>query len=151
MFPDLAQLRRSIAARIGRLAASLPMRLTFAGLLVCLQLAAFGRASHTRLALPFDTHPDEAPYFSDPDAPAFASPRQPHHWSRLAVSRFDAQHYIGTAERGLTACPNDASASDDAYLQCGLGWLPAWGMVGGVVSAATTLASDHALLILAIL
>jgi hypothetical protein len=151
MFPDLAQLRHGLAARIGRLAASLPARIGFAGLLVCLQLAAFGRASHTRLALPFDTHPDEAPYFADPDALALASPRQPYRWSRLAVSRFDAQHYIGTAERGLTACPDDASASDDAYLQCGLGWLPAWGMVGGVVSAATTVASDHALLILAVL
>ena len=151
MFPDLAQLRRALAARIGRLAASLPVRIGVAGLLVCLQLAAFARASHTRLALPFDTHPEEAPFFADPDAPAFATPRQPYRWSRLAVSRFDAQHYIGTAERGLTACPHDTGAPDDAYLQCGLGWLPAWGLVGGVVSAASTLASDHALLLLAIL
>jgi hypothetical protein len=150
MFPDLAQLRRKIAAWIGGLAASLPVRIGVAALLVGLQLAAFGRAAHKRLAQPFDIHPDEAPYFSDPDAPALASPRQPYHWSRMAVSRFDAQHYIGTAERGLTACPNEASATDDAYLQCGLGWLPAWGMVGGTVSAATTLASDHALLLLAI-
>lgn len=151
MFPDLAQLRRALAARIAGLAASRPVRLAVAGLLVCLQLAAFGRASHARLGLPFDTYPDEAPYFSDPDAAAFATPRQPHRWSRLAVSRFDAQHYIATAERGLTACPHDASAPDEAYLQCGLGWLPAWGMAGGAVSAATTLASDHALLLLAIL
>jgi len=151
MFPDLAQLRRALAARIGRWAASLPVRVAFAGLLVGLQLAAFARASHTRLALPFEIHSDEAPYFADPDAPAFATPRQPYRWSRLAVSRFDAQHYVGTAERGLTACPHDAGASDDAYLQCGLGWLPAWGMVGGTVSAATSLASDHALLVLAIL
>lgn len=151
MFPDLAQLRRALAARIARAAASLPVRIAVAALLVCLQLAAFARASHTRLAMPFDVHPEEAPYFSDPDAPAFASPRQPHRWARLAVSRFDAQHYIGTAERGLTACPTDPSAPDEAYLQCGLGWLPAWGLAGGAVSAATTLASDHALLLLAIL
>jgi len=151
MFPDLAQLRRALAARIGRLAESVPVRLAVAGFLVCLQLAAFGRAAHTRLGLAFDTYPDEAPYFSDPDAPAFATPRQPHRWSRLAVSRFDAQHYIATAERGLTACPSDARAPDDAYLQCGLGWLPAWGMIGGGVSTVTTLASDQALLLLAIL
>lgn len=149
MFPDLAQLRRRIAARIGVLAASLPIRLAVAGVLVLLQLTAFTRASHTRLGLPFDLHPEEAPYFSDPDAPAFATPRQPHHWSRLAVSRFDAQHYIATAERGLTACPDHGE--DEAYLQCGLGWLPAWGLTGGVVSTVTTLASDHALLLLAIL
>jgi hypothetical protein len=150
VFPDLTQLRRAIAARVGALAATLPVRIAAASLLVCLHLAAFARASHSRLALPFDTSPDEAPYFSDPDAPVLRSaPRQPHHWDRLAVSRFDAQHFIATAERGLTACPR--VATDDQYLDCGLGWLPAWGLVGGVVSSVAPFASDTALLLLAIL
>ena len=150
MFPDLTQLRRAIAARVSDLAATLPVRVCVASVLVCLHLAAFARASHSRLALPFDTSPTEAPYFSDPDAPALrSSPRQPHHWDRLAVSRFDAQHFIATAERGLTACPKDGT--DDQYLDCGLGWLPAWGLVGGVVSSIAPLASDTALLLLAII
>ncbi|MEP6864821.1 MAG: hypothetical protein ABJE66_29645 [Deltaproteobacteria bacterium] len=150
MFPDLTQLRRAIAARVSDLAATLPARVAVASLLVCLHLTVFARASHSRLGLPFDTSPTEAPYFSDPDASTLrSSPRQPHHWDRLAVSRFDAQHFIATAERGLTACPH--AATDDQYLDCGLGWLPAWGLVGGVVSSVAPLASDSALLLLAII
>jgi Carboxypeptidase regulatory-like domain len=150
MFPDLPQLRRAIARRVGSVAAMVPVRIAVATLLVCFHLAVFTRASHSRLALPFNSEP-EAPYFSDPNAGALSEPRQPHHWSRLAVSRFDAQHYIATAKRGLTACPTDPNAPDIAYLDCGLGWLPAWGTLGGAVSSITTLASDKALLMLAIL
>lgn len=150
MFPDLTQLRRALVARVDALAATLPVRVCLAVVLVCLHLAAFTHASHRRLGLPFNNSAAEAPFFSDPDASTLrSSPRQPHHWDRLAVSRFDAQHYIATAERGLTACPSDAT--DDQLLDCGLGWLPAWGIVGGVVSSITPLASDNALLLLALI
>jgi hypothetical protein len=117
---------------------------------VLLHLALFSRAGHSRLGLPFNSYPDEAPFFSNPDATPFEVPRQPHRWSRLLVSRFDAQHHIATAERGISACPAHA-ADDGAYLNCGLGWLPAWGTVGGLVSQMTTLASDTALFMLAII
>jgi hypothetical protein len=135
MFPDLPQLRRAIAGRVASLAATVPVRIAVATLLVCFHLAVFTRASHTRLGLPFISESENAGA----------------HWSRLAVSRFDAQHYITTAERGLKACPIDPRADDDAYLDCGLGWLPAWSMAGGAVSTITTLACDNALLLLAIL
>jgi hypothetical protein len=135
---------------VGSIAATTVARVAVATLLVCFHLAVFTRASHSRLALPFNSEP-EAPYFSNPNAAALSDPRQPTHWSRLAVSRFDAQHYIATAVRGLSACPTTPNAPDSAYLDCGLGWLPAWGTIGGAVSRITTLASDKALLILAIL
>ena len=67
------------------------------------------------------------------------------------VSRFDAQHYIGTSLRGVTACPTDASAPDLAYLDCGLGWLPAYGVVGGGVSQVTGLPDDVTLVILSVI
>jgi hypothetical protein len=142
MFPDLGQIR----VRVGALTGTLPVRISVAALLVLLHLGLVTRATHSRLHLPFSTV-SEAPYFSDPDAAALSTPRQPHGWSRMAVSRLDAQHYIATAERGLTACPHDPSVPDSAYLDCGLGWMPAWGTVGGMVP----MASDHALLVLAIL
>lgn len=128
----------------------MPVRLAVAAFFVLLHLALFSRAGHQRLGLPFNSSTSERPYFSNPDATPFETPRQPHHWSRLVVSRFDAQHYIATAERGLSACPQHAS-DGAAYLNCGLGWLPAWGIVGNVVSNVTGTASDTALLVLAII
>jgi len=91
--------------------------------------------------------------FTDPKAPALGPiPRQPPNWSRLVVSRFDAQHYIGTALRGLSACPTDPAKADGyIYLQCGLGWLPAYGAAGGVVSDVTGLEPDYALTLLSVL
>lgn len=151
MFPDLNQVRDKAATRLGKLSEATAFRLAVASLLLVLHLVAFVRAGHSRLGVEFDSTPDEAPYFSDPDAPAtLGYPRQPHRWSRLVVSRLDAQHYIGTAERGLSACPTDPSAPDSAYLECGLGWLPAWGTIGGVVADATHMASDKALMLLSI-
>ena len=152
MVPAAQQLRAQARARLGELATRRWFRIACAALLVVLHLALFAKGGRERLGLGFDTHPDEAPYFSNPDAPALAAgPRQPHRWSRLLVSRFDAQHYIGTSVRGLTACPTDPGAPDSAYLDCGLGWLPAWGMLGGTVSLVTHAADDEVLMGLSIL
>lgn len=131
------------------MSAWLPARIAIATFFVLLHLALFSRAGHQRLGVPFNSYPSEAPYFSNPDATPFEVPRQPHRWSRLVVSRFDAQHHIATAERGISACPTHGVGA--AYLDCGLGWLPAWGSVGGVVSQTTTMASDTALFMLAII
>nr|HEX4318485.1 hypothetical protein [Kofleriaceae bacterium] len=109
-----------------------------------MHLILFAQAGHARLGVPFNSHPDEAPYFSNPNAPATRIfPRQPHNWSRLVVSRWDSQHYIGTAVRGLSACPKDPdTAPNVAYLDCGLGWLPAYGAIGYTVASVTGLAED---------
>jgi hypothetical protein len=152
MFQGAQQLRAKAATQLGELAARRWVRLAAAGLLVLLHLTLFAKAGRERFGLAFDTHPDEAPYFSNPDAPALAEvPRQPHRWSRLLVSRFDAQHYIATSVRGLTACPTDPGVPDSAYLDCGLGWLPAWGMIGGTASLVTHAADDTVLMGMSIL
>jgi hypothetical protein len=140
-------------ARLSRASATLPFRVSAASLLACFHLIMFSCAGHERLDLPFNAKPDTAPYFSDPNARALTDPhRQPHFWSRLVVSRLDAQHYIGMATRGLTACPTDPDrAKPVEYLDCGLGWLPAYGAVGGLVSRATGLPEDVALVLLSVL
>ncbi len=144
------QIRDNALAQLDEHAAKRWVRLAVAALLVLLHLSLFAKAGRERLGLAFDSNPDEAPYFSNPDAPALADfPRQPHRWSRLLVSRFDAQHYIGTSVRGLTACPDHGTGA--AYLDCGLGWLPAWGMVGNVTSQVTRASDDKALMGLSIL
>ena len=135
-------------ARLEALAPNPRFRVGVAVALVCLHLMAFAKAGHERLGVDFNNAPGEAPYYSDPDARALGGwPRQPHHWSRLIVSRWDAQHYIGFATRGLTSCPTDgATATDRQYLDCGLAWLPAYGKVGGVIADVLHAPPDYALL-----
>jgi hypothetical protein len=123
-------------------------------LAICVALAAghllaFSRAGHTRLNVPFDLAPGAHVQFTDPNAGALNGfPRQPPKWSRLVVSRMDAQHYIGTALRGLYACPKDPKkANGNAYLACGLGWLPGYGEVGSVAMKVTGLEADFALVL----
>jgi hypothetical protein len=142
-----------LAIGLDRIASRLAFRIAVALVLASLHLVAFWRAGHDRLDLPFNSAPDHAPYFSNPDAPVLTTPpRQPHFWARLVVSRFDAQHYIATSVRGLTACPTEGDkATDSLYLQCGLGWLPAYGEVGSVVARVTTLADDYALVLVSVL
>jgi len=128
---------RSLAEVTGSLSAlsdRLWFRVAVGVFLACIHLFMFRQAAHSRLDLPFDTDPDATLEFSDLHAPATrGQPRQPHHWSRLVVSRFDAQHYEGTAARGLSACPTDpATATGGEYLDCGLGWLPAYGWATGM-------------------
>jgi len=152
MFPDLAQAQKRALTRLDEVSGTTWFRLLVAVLLVVMHLGLFAKAGHDRLHLDFDSNPDEAPYFSDPDAPATVGyPRQPHRWSRLVVSRLDAQHYIGTAVRGLSACPTDPASPDWKYLNCGLGWLPAWGTIGGAFASLAHIADDKALMFLSIL
>src|SRR5512140_7715 len=153
MFPDWNQARRRVVASVSELAETRTFRIVIAVFLVCMHLAMFARAGHERLGLPFNSAPGETPYFSNPDAPATRGyPRQPHRWSRLVVSRLDAQHYIGTSVRGLTACPHAAPGVPDvAYLDCGLGWLPAWGAAGGVVTEVTGFPDDYTLMVMSMI
>jgi hypothetical protein len=151
VFPDTRQIRAKASARVSKWSSATWFKLTISALFAALHLAAFVHAGHSRLGLDFNHNPGETPYFSDPDAPAVRGfPRQPHRWSRLVVSRLDSQHYIGTAVRGLSACPTDPKAPDAAYLDCGLGWLPAWGTIGGAVASAMSMADDQALVVLSI-
>src|SRR5262245_53605224 len=89
-------------------------RITIASLLMFFHMGMFSAAGRVRLDVPFNSASDHAPYYSDPDAPALIGyPRQPHYWSRLIVSRWDAQHYIGFAVRGLTSCPKKPSQGSE--------------------------------------
>ncbi len=155
MFPDLAQLRDRFVSWFDTLADTLRSRVVLAVLFSVLHLGLFVRAGHVRLDLPFNSAPGERPFYSDPDAPSVMGfPRQPHHWSRLIVSRWDSEHYIGFAVRGLSACPKDGSkgqVTDFKYLQCGLGWLAAKRRIGGVISKITTIPEDFALVGLSLL
>ncbi len=121
-------------------------RIAIAAAFVFGHLVAFTVAGHSRLHLPFNSAPGQEIYYSDPDAYALMPPpRQPHRWSRLIVSRWDAQHYIGFAVRGLTACPKHGTG--EQFVGCGLAWMPTLGLVAGAVTDATGAAPDYVLLL----
>lgn len=134
--------------RVDAWAARTDVRVGVALLFVIFHLVMFSRAGHVRLAVPFNESPGEVPYYSNPDIGELQGyPRQPHYWSRLIVSRWDAQHYVGHAIRGSTACPKDPKTATDAqYMQCGMAWMPAYGLIANAVSNITTLPPDYVLL-----
>jgi hypothetical protein len=134
-----------MTAKLTELAPKTWFRAAVAAALVIGHLVAFSIVGHQRLGLPFNSSPDEAPYYSDPDAHALTQPpRQPHHWSRLIVSRWDAQHYIGFAARGLSACPKGGTGKQ--FVNCGLAWMPTLGLVAHAITATTGAAADYTLL-----
>jgi hypothetical protein len=148
MFSEAAPLR----ARLGSLSETPQFRVGISTFFVLMHLVLFTLAGHEKLDLPFNSAPGNAPYFSDPNAPSLRSVlRQPHNWSRLIVSRWDSQHYISFALRGISSCPTDPSAEDYEYMQCGLAWLPGWGVAGGVIVDTTGMPADFALLFLSLL
>jgi hypothetical protein len=117
--------------------------------LVIGHLVAFTIAGHQRLHVPFNSS-DEAPYYSNPDAHALmAPPRQPHHWSRLIVSRWDAQHYIGFAVRGLSSCPKGGTGAE--LVACGLAWMPTLGLLARPIADATGAPPDYTLVAFSII
>jgi len=125
-------------------------RVAVAAALVIGHLLAFTVAGHARLGLPFNSAPGQEIYYSDPDAPSLGpAPRQPYHWSRLIVSRWDAQHYIGFAVRGLTACPKGGTGQQ--FVSCGLAWMPTLGLIAGAVNDATGAPPDYVLLLFSVL
>jgi hypothetical protein len=151
MFTDWNQVRRRVTARLDTASESQWFRIAVAVLLASFHLAMFAKAGHERLGLPFNTSKAEAPYFANIHATStIGYPREPRHWSRLIVSRWDAQHYIEMSVRGLSVCPTDKSAPDMEYLECGLGWLPAWGKFGGTISAMTGIDDDIVLVFLSV-
>ena len=137
---------RVTRARLAELAPKRSFRIAVAAAFVLGHLVAFTVAGHTRLHLPFNSAPGQEIYYSDPDAHALMpAPRQPHYWSRLIVSRWDSQHYIGFAVRGLTACPKGGTGQQ--FLSCGLAWMPTLGLLAGAVTDATGAPPDYVLLV----
>jgi hypothetical protein len=150
-FPTWTELRERIGPPLDALTNRRGVRYGVAIALCLVHLWAFAVAGHNH-DLPFDMAPDNPPAFTNMNAQALRTwPREPANWRRLVVAKLDSQHYIGTAVRGLVACPTDPKAPDSAYLDCGLGWLPGWGEVGGYVSRLTGIAADYALMWLSII
>jgi hypothetical protein len=146
-----------VATTVGKQAGKLEFRVAVAVLLAAFQLAMIAKAGHDRLGVPFNSAPGEPPYYSNPKASVLGGyPRQPHHWSRLVVSRWDAEVYISFALRGLSACPEhplpgDPRWTDQKYMECGLAWFPTYGLIAGEIASPFDLPVDIVLMVMSIL
>ncbi len=119
---------------------------------VLLHLATFVSYGK-RLGYAFDAAPGHPPSFVDPEP---GKPPELHgHWTRLVVSRFDAEHYENFAARGFTGCPaeNATPQTIDRFndTPCGIEWLPGYGLVGYPLTHLLPIGPDYALLIVSLL
>jgi hypothetical protein len=134
----------ALRTKLTELAPTPAFRASVALALVIGHLVAFTIAGHQRLGVPFNSAPGHAPYYSDPNAPELMpSPRQPHYWTRLIVSRWDSEHYIGFAERQFYACPKHGTGHQ--FMNCGLAWMPTMGLLAGDVAHLFGFPSDYTL------
>jgi hypothetical protein len=151
--PKVAPLRdnaRKLGSAIENRAGKRWFRLLIAAVLACGHLVMFDLAGHKRLDIDFSSS-SEPPYYSDPHATVLGGyPRQPHHWSRLVASRWDAEIYISFAIRGLSACP-DKESPGYLYMHCGLAWLPAYGVLGGKIASVFDMSPDYTLMMISII
>jgi hypothetical protein len=88
-----------LSARIGAAACTVRFRIALATVVIALHLIAFAVFARVRFEQPFSRAPESAPAFAVPTQQA------PPHWNRLAVSRWDSQHYINLGLRGYGSCP----------------------------------------------
>jgi hypothetical protein len=131
------------AGRLATLATKAWFRAALALACLAVHLALLVHSAATRFDAPFNAAPGHPPAFVDP-----ASENAPARWNRLAVSRWDAGHYIQLGLRGYKYCPPRPAAGQAINFDprnCDLAFYPTYGLFGRVVSLATSLPIDFAL------
>lgn len=137
-----------LSARLGALARTLRFRIALATALIALHLIAFAVFARVRFDQPFNRAPGEAP--------AFAVPTQakPSRWNRLAVSRWDSQHYINLALRGYSRCPErtlrTGALPSPPTMLCDLAFYPGYPFAGRLLALGGIVPVDYALFALSL-
>jgi hypothetical protein len=111
---------------------------------LALHLFAVAKMAHDRFGLPFNAAPGAAPAFANP-----ARDTSPARWNRLAVARWDAEHYVGLALRGYSPCPRgDLRRADLSQVAktCDIRFYPGYALLGYLASLGGRLPVDYALL-----
>jgi hypothetical protein len=129
--------------RLTAVATTVPFRAGVAVLCLGVHLAAIAYSAESRFGAPFNAAPNQPPAFVDPNVES-----APRTWNRLAVSRWDAGHYIELGLRGYQYCPPrnpDAPLPVNAR-NCDLAFYPTYGLLGRLVSLGGKIPIDFALL-----
>ncbi len=135
--------------RIEWLLGRLWFRGAFAALLVAMHVLDTRGMAASRFQQPFDRTPESEPVFRDP-----LREKHVENGKRLAVARWDAEHYIAIALRGYVACPIGPMTDADirAYDgRCTLTFLPGYSMLGRTLVRLHAMPMDYALFYLSLL
>jgi hypothetical protein len=122
-------------------------RLTLAVAFICLHFAAFAAMGASRFHLPLYGGGPKVVY-SAPDLP-LVGPAEPVGWQRLLVARWDSQHYVSWALRGVTLCPAEDMRKSDLssrLVYCGFNFYPGYPALGALLARVSGLSVDLALL-----
>jgi hypothetical protein len=134
----------AVRGKIEWLLGQIWFRAIFAALLVTLHVTDARFMAADRFDAPFNKAPGEEPFFKDAWVDKHAKNAK-----RLAVSRWDAEHYIGLALRGYDACPNgpmtDAEIKRRDAGGCTLTFYPGYPMIGRWVARHLHEPIDYAL------
>jgi hypothetical protein len=119
-------------------------RAAVATLVLALHLTAFSVFAAARFSQPWNRAPGEAPALATPTATS------PAHWNRLAVSRWDSQHYLNLALRGYAQCPEETRRTgklpSPPTMLCDLAFYPGYPLAGRLLSLGGLVPIDYALL-----
>ncbi len=124
-------------------------RAAFAALLVAMHVLDTRAMANERFHEPFDKAPKAEPVFHD-------MLRDTHvdNAKRLAVSRWDGEHYIALALRGYHACPVGPMTEADIRSwdgRCTLTFVPGYSMIGRALVRVHQMPMDYALFFISLL
>lgn len=144
--------RLGLAARrlAHRLLGSRLARAGLAAALLAMHVGLIALTARVRLGRPFNVAPNLPPAIARPDAPFWEQQRD----DRLAVSRWDAVHYVGLALRGFSACPpQDMRRANLALVvpACDFKFYPTYSLLGGALGRALGVGVDWGLFFVALM
>jgi hypothetical protein len=133
-------LRRSLE----RVAVSLPFRFVVAIVILAFHVTMMAHIGKERFGYDFNEAPALEPMFYNAKTDA-----APNNWSRLVVSRWDAQHYIALGMRGYQTCKDKSQLAPGEMPfdnnTCQLNFYPSYGFIGGSLARLLHKPYDYAL------
>jgi hypothetical protein len=132
------------SAWLARALQTVPARLLVAAVLLGAHLLIAWTFAEERYGIGWNAAPGEPPFFTDPSREL-----APHNWDRLAISRWDSQHYIDLALRGHSQCPPGGFEGKPLLpflYTCQLNFWPGYPFVGWLLSLGARLPVDYVLL-----
>jgi hypothetical protein len=128
---------------------SLRSRALLATLCLAFHLTAIVAFAGARFGQPWNSAPGRAPAFATPSAQVATG------WNRLAVSRWDASHYVNLALRGYSQCPaqtrRTGALPTPPTMLCDLAYYPGYPLAGRLASLGGLIPIDYALLAVSLL
>jgi hypothetical protein len=123
-------------------------RLLFGVVCIVCHLIAFRAMGGERFKAPLLSGEPGVKVAFSADSVPLVGPGEPQHWNRLLVSRWDSQHYLSYALRGVSQCPPEDLRGKELpsrLVYCGFNFYPGYPVLGAALGKLG-LPLDYALL-----